>query len=61
MRTGLRVIQSGLARAEVSLVLTVAVLGAWSAQATASRVAVRGPTAGSARETVWRSGLVGCN
>jgi gamma-D-glutamyl-L-lysine dipeptidyl-peptidase len=58
MRTGLRVIQLGLARAEVSLVLGVAVLGAWSAQATASRVAGRGPTAGSARETVWRSGLV---
>jgi gamma-D-glutamyl-L-lysine dipeptidyl-peptidase len=58
MHTGLRVIQLGLARAEVSLVLSVAVLGAWSAQATASRVAVREPTAGSAGETVWRSGMV---
>lgn len=58
MRTGLRVIRLGLARAEVSLVLSVAVLGAWSARASASRVAVRGPTAGYARATVWRSGLV---
>ena len=58
MRMGLRVIQLGFARAAVSLVVSVAVLGAWSAQATASRVAVRGLTAGSGRETVWRSGMV---
>ncbi|MGB8878128.1 MAG: NlpC/P60 family protein [Solirubrobacteraceae bacterium] len=58
MRTGLRVIQLGLARVEVILLLGVAVLGAWCARATASGVAVRASVAVGAGESGWRSALV---
>ncbi|MGP0035079.1 MAG: NlpC/P60 family protein [Solirubrobacteraceae bacterium] len=58
MRTGLRVIQLGLARVEVILLLGVAVLGAWCARATASGAAVRASVAVGTGETGWRSALV---
>ena len=58
MRTGLRVIQLGLARVEVVLLLGVAVLGAWCARATASGAAVRASVAVGTGETGWRSALV---
>ena len=58
MRKGLRVIQLGLVRWEVSLVLGLAVAGAWCAQATASGVAVRSPVAVGSGESQWRLALV---